>query len=213
MKRHGRREKNSRAAVGETILDAARRPGRVRRAVCPLPAVPLVVLLIFHVFWNFATASLLPLAVEKRGDVTEKVRQAFRMSWKLKKRWAAPLAAQLLLLGSVVYVSVDYEKVETYEPPGDSMELGISVHRPRTRQTRPAPRGPGARPAFTAGLTAQGTAMGPPLLVPRSRLSSSSSFSLEHRMHRSPLRLFPFSGRCGSASEPWPSEPQISPST
>jgi len=74
-------------------------------AVLPLA---LIVLAIFSLVWNLATAALLLVMVSTRTPFVATLREGMRASWEGKSRWWPAVVTQMVLLGWITIFFVSY---------------------------------------------------------------------------------------------------------
>ena len=83
-------------------------------------SMPLALLLIgvASVLWNFATSAILLTALSTDGSFGNAIAEGVFRSWQLKKQIWKPVAAQLLLLGLITFVHVNYVEQGSAARPG-----------------------------------------------------------------------------------------------
>ena len=68
----------------------------------------LIVLAIFSLVWNLATAALLLVMASTRTPFGATLREGMRVGWEGKSRWWAAVVAQMVLLGWITFFFVSY---------------------------------------------------------------------------------------------------------
>ena len=68
----------------------------------------LIVIAIFSLVWNLATAALLLVMVSTRTPFGATLREGMRVSWDGKSRWWPAVVAQMVLLGWITFFFVSY---------------------------------------------------------------------------------------------------------
>ncbi len=68
----------------------------------------LIVLAVFSLVWNLATAALLLVMASTRTPFGPTLREGMRVSWEGKSRWWPAVVAQMVLLGWITFFFVSY---------------------------------------------------------------------------------------------------------
>jgi len=68
----------------------------------------LIVLAIFSLVWNLATAAMLLVMASTRTPFGPTLREGMRVSWEGKSRWWPAVVAQMVLLGWITFFFVSY---------------------------------------------------------------------------------------------------------
>lgn len=67
---------------------------------------------VIGIVWNLVTAALLPVVVSSTSPLRLAMSEGFKLSWNLKGRWWKQLSAQLLLLGLILCIRVQFTTTE-----------------------------------------------------------------------------------------------------
>jgi hypothetical protein len=68
----------------------------------------LILIAACSVVWNLSTAALLLFMVSERRSFGVSFREGIRVSWNRKSRWWVPVVVQLVLLGWVTFIYIEY---------------------------------------------------------------------------------------------------------